>query len=115
MPRFSKLMLEIDFQYLRLYEFSQVLGTLERNPILTAKLRLSLEVAPGITPPQGSSEYFLLQAVTAAEILLRLILTAQSPTTEIFLRFASSRHYMKIVFAAVFLIQVGARLVSFPH
>ncbi|KAF4995989.1 hypothetical protein FDECE_12616 [Fusarium decemcellulare] len=52
-----------------------------------------------------SLAFYIEQAIDAAEGLLRLMIGVHSPLGNNTLRYASSRHYMKIVFASVFLIQ----------
>lgn len=100
-------MLKADFEYLRLYEFSPSLGACLRdrgdgmvNSSGQPQQRPTWEFPPESTP------YYLEQAIDAAESLLRLLLNFHFPATQRTLQYASSRHYMKIVFAAVFLIQV---------
>ncbi|RSM07221.1 hypothetical protein CEP52_005310 [Fusarium oligoseptatum] len=111
MSDFSRTMLRIDFEYLRLYEFSISLGTylkLAEGGKDTASLsgRNSVEQQENDWEfPPTSLAYYIEQAIDAAEILLRLMLHFHSPTGTNTLRYASSRHYMKIVFASVFLIQ----------
>lgn len=111
-------MLRIDFEYLRLYEFSMSLGTylkLAETGKDTASLsgRSSVEQQENDWEfPPTSLAYYIEQAIDAAQILLHLMLHFHSPTGKNTLRYASSRHYMKIVFASVFLIQVRDRLVD---
>ncbi|KAM0424541.1 hypothetical protein ACHAPT_010257 [Fusarium lateritium] len=112
MSEFSRAMLRIDFEYLRLYEFSMSLGTylkLAGGGKDTASLsgRSSIEQQDNDWEfPPTSLAYYIEQAIDAAELLLRLMLHFHSPMGKNTLRYASSRHYMKIVFASVFLIQV---------
>ncbi|KAH7124324.1 hypothetical protein EDB81DRAFT_872469 [Dactylonectria macrodidyma] len=110
MSNFSKLTLRVDFEYLRLYEFSTTLGAYLKHGGENTMEALSSRsfIGPHDNDwefPPTSLAYYIEQAIDAAEALLRLILSFQSPTTGKTLRYASSRHYMKIVFAAVFLIQ----------
>lgn len=105
-------MLKIDFEYLRLYEFSMSLGTylkLAEGGKDTTSLsgRSSIEQQDNDWEfPPTSLAYYIEQAIDAAGLLLRLMLHFHSPMGKNTLRYASSRHYMKIVFASVFLIQV---------
>ncbi|KAM6530188.1 hypothetical protein FALCPG4_008312 [Fusarium falciforme] len=111
MSEFSRTMLRIDFEYLLLYEFSMSLGTylkLAETGKDTASLsgRSSVEQQENDWEfPPTSLAYYIEQAIDAAQILLHLMLHFHSPTGKNTLRYASSRHYMKIVFASVFLIQ----------
>lgn len=103
-------MLKADFEYLRLYEFSPSLGACVRDgrdgvANLSSRPPSTQQRADWEFSPE-SPAYYLEQAIEAAEALLRLLLNFHFPATQRTLRYASSRHYMKIVFAAVFLIQV---------
>ncbi|KAE8158560.1 hypothetical protein BDV40DRAFT_304047 [Aspergillus tamarii] len=111
MSSFSKLMLRVDIEYLRLYEFSASLGIYIKHvaagediSVLTGRSFIIPSDNNWEFPPT-SLAYYIEQAIDAADTLLRLMLSFQSPTTKKTLRYASSRYYMKIVFAAVFLIQ----------
>ncbi|KAE8327481.1 hypothetical protein BDV39DRAFT_204798 [Aspergillus sergii] len=111
MSSFSKLMLRVDVEYLRLYEFSASLGIYLKHvaagediSVLSGR-RFIIPSDKNWEFPPTSLAYYIEQAIDAADTLLRLMLNFQSPTTKKTLRYASSRYYMKIVFAAVFLIQ----------
>jgi hypothetical protein len=110
-------MLEVDYEYLRLYEFSASLGACLKQDrgVTNASSKFGIGKNPGSGLsgrndwefPPTSPAYYLEQAINASERLLRLISTFRSLTKEGTLRYAGSRYYMKIVFAAVFLIQVN--------
>ncbi|EEU43559.1 uncharacterized protein NECHADRAFT_82958 [Fusarium vanettenii 77-13-4] len=102
MSKFSRTMLRIDFEYLRLYEFSISLGTYLKlakigKDMASLSGRSSVEQQENDWefPPTSLADY-IEQAIDAAEILLRLMLHFHSPTGKNTLRYASSRHYMKI-------------------
>ncbi|KAH8651463.1 hypothetical protein BGZ61DRAFT_500954 [Ilyonectria robusta] len=103
MSEFSRAMLKIDFEYLRLYEFSMSLGTylkLAEGGKDTTSLsgRSSIEQQDNDWEfPPTSLAYYIEQAIDAAGLLLRLMLHFHSPMGKNTLRYASSRHYMKIV------------------
>lgn len=111
--------MEVDYEYLRLYEFSASLGACLKQDrgVSNASSKFGIGKCPGqgsglsggndLEFPPTSPAYYLEQAINAAERLLRLISTFRSLTKEGTLRYAGSRYYMKIVFAAVFLIQVN--------
>lgn len=105
-------MLRVDIEYLRLYEFSASLDIYIKH-VAAGEDISALTGRSFIIPsdndwefPPTSLAYYIEQAIDAADMLLRLMLSFQSPTTKKTLRYASSRYYMNIVFAAVFLIQV---------
>ncbi|KAI8716770.1 Zn(2)-C6 fungal-type domain-containing protein [Fusarium sp. LHS14.1] len=111
MSEFSRTMLRIDFEYLRLYEFSMSLGTYLKlaeggkdTTFLSGRSAVEEQENDWEFPPT-SLAYYIEQAIGAAETLLRLMLHFHSPSGKNTLRYASSRYYMKIVFASVFLIQ----------
>ncbi|KAH6869427.1 hypothetical protein B0T10DRAFT_533876 [Thelonectria olida] len=89
------------FEYLRLYEFSPSLGACVRDgrdgvANLSSRPPSTQQRADWEFSPE-SPAYYLEQAIEAAEALLRLLLNFHFPATQRTLRYASSRHYMKIV------------------
>ncbi|KAJ3547214.1 hypothetical protein NM208_g1622 [Fusarium decemcellulare] len=105
MSNFSRLMLLADFEYLRLYEFSLALGTYLKITDRQKDMAI-ISGRSSVDTPENDWEfssislaYYIEQAIDAAEGLLRLMIGVHSPLGHNTLRYASSRHYMKIVFA----------------
>ncbi|KAF4342392.1 hypothetical protein FBEOM_3643, partial [Fusarium beomiforme] len=111
MSHLSRLILQLDFEYLRLYEFSIALGAYSKSSsgqkdfAVASGQNLADSIENDWRFPSSSFAYYIEQSIDAAEGLLRLMLHIHSPQISVNLRYASSRYYMKIVFSSVFLIQ----------